>query len=262
MIRKYGYKPDIPDNRDYTANLLVQKEVFETATPVIAPIDCIVDVLDQKDLGSCVINAGLQLDRMTAIKELKLVGLYKTPPPLGSRLKTYYEARAADGVIDYDEGTTIRTFFKVVNKYGSCSESYWPYNTNKWNNFPPPLAQQHAFDNRDSITYRRITETGNEKIAALKAARVAGYAVVFGTTVGKDFANYAGKPLDPPNFADELGGHALLCVDVLPDDNFLILNSWGSNYGDKGYCVFTAAYMAWYNTRDLYIIDKALAIKS
>jgi C1A family cysteine protease len=48
-----------------------------------------------------------------------------------------------------------------------------------------------------------------------------------------------------PSFnEDTIGGHAILCVgyDEIKQ-HYIVRNSWGTSWGDKGYCYFPMQYM-------------------
>ena len=121
---------------------------------------------------------------------------------------------------------------------------------------PPTAAFRMAFDQSNPTTYRRITATGSERLDQIKRAIAGGYAVCFGTSVDNDFCNgRLTEPLLPPR-TNIAGGHALM-VGGYDGNAFQILNSWSSNWGDKGWCVFSGDYLADAITQDLWLVEHA-----
>lgn len=74
----------------------------------------------------------------------------------------------------------------------------------------------------------------------VKASITAGFPVVFGTEVFESFMNPGPSGMIPiPNIRTDayVGGHCMLIVGY--DDTLqcmIVKNSWGTAWGDKGYC--------------------------
>lgn len=214
--------------------------------------DLIVSVLDQGSLSSCVANATMQAIRASHVKQ------GAKSPKLGSRLFAYFNSRLYDGHTGRDQGTYIRTCFQSLNKFGFPNEEAWPYNEAQVNRVPKTAAYHAAFDQRSPTEYHRIYSSGDERIAEIKRAIAERYCVVFGTPVSNDFCNnnLGDGPIDPPIGKAIAGGHAM-CVVGYNGDTFTIVNSWGTNWGQSGYCEFSADYLSWWQTADLWICQRA-----
>jgi C1A family cysteine protease len=126
---------------------------------------------------------------------------------------------------------------------------------------PSAEAARAAYDQRSS--YFRITSTGESRIDDICRALAGGYAVVFGTLVSHSFITAGPKELrEPPVDLENIaGGHAMTVVGHVTDsDNsviFDVVNSWGPDWCDSGYCSMSDRYLAWDETRDLWIIETA-----
>jgi len=158
-----GYMPDddYPDERDKDSKeLLTAIEVADSEYLT----RWVVKVLNQKNLGSCVSNSGVQALRMSQYRQTGEI------PPLASRLFGYYNPRTYHDATDADRGTYIRFFFKALNKFGFCPESKMPYDTSKWADKPDFGVYRAAFDQKDPTDYYRIYETGDERVEAIKRA--------------------------------------------------------------------------------------------
>lgn len=253
MVRGLGYRRDPPKpagakpDRDAAPTL-------GTAPPPPSAwnSDLVLGMLDQDRASSCVANAIAQAIRMAHVK----AGVIQ--PLLLSRLFGYYLSRAEHGEQDVDDGTYLRMFFKALNQFGFCPETYWPYDLDNINTEPPGSAFWAGFDQRTPTVYERISSAGPARIDDIKRAVAAGFGVCFGTDVSEQFcAGELGEgPIAPPVGLPIAGGHALV-VDGYEGDAFSIVNSWGTGWGDGGRCTFSADYLAWPQTTDIWIVAKA-----
>jgi C1A family cysteine protease len=255
---RFGWIPDSEEKKgkDWKAEPLLVK--VSTRPPSVNLRHLILSILDQSNLGSCVTNAGAQAIRGA------LVAAGVAAPELLSRLFAYYYARAlSPGNTQVDSGTQIRCFFDVIRKIGFCPEAAWPYDTSRFAKMPAASAARAAFDQKTSFGYYSIASTGVKRIEDICTALAGGHLVVFGTLVGDAFAGYtAGAPALIPPSGKILGGHALVVDGYKPGPSydtldFDIVNSWGPEWGVGGCCVMSDAYLAWGETRDLWIVEQA-----
>lgn len=252
-MARLGYLPDprklLHEEPDWDAiDVLGSDAVVEQASTR----HLIVDVLNQGGLGSCVANAIFQAIRASHVRQ----GVVS--PKLGSRLFGYFFSRAFHHMTGHDSGTHLRTFCQALNKFGFPAEESWPYDDGgeSFKRVPSSKVVRLAYDQKSPTSYRRIYESGYERIEAIKRAIKAEHLVCFGTDVSEAFAqgNDGVTPIDPPTSEPIAGGHAM-CVTDFRGDDFGILNSWGAGYGQDGYVRFTADYLAWNQTRDLWVIE-------
>ena len=216
------WKADKVDTRDY------KYQITSKASPNIVDLRSYCSPIEnQGSLGSCTGQA-----IAGAIELLnKRNGNYKDI----SRLFIYYYERLILGTINYDSGAYIRDGIKATNHYGASLESYWPYDIRKFRQEPISEAKTDAL-NRKVTRYERVNDF-NGCIDALSN----GYPVVMGFRVYDSFMskNVAKTGIMPyPNTKRErlLGGHAVLLVGYNKSKKvFIARNSWGTNWGDKGY---------------------------
>jgi len=194
-------------------------------------------IYNQKKLGSCTGNG---IARVYHFDELKQ-GLLDAFMP--SRLFIYYNERVIDGTVKQDAGSEIRTGIKTIAKQGVCSEALWPYFVTKFAVKPSPECYKEALKHR-AVTYMRV----QQDLDHLKACLLEGYPIVFGFNV---FASFESKtvaktgmvPMPKPK-EKQIGGHCVVIVGF--DDDlqcFIVANSWGEEWGDKGYCYMPYAYL-------------------
>jgi|ERR1039457_4312912 C1A family cysteine protease len=207
-----------------------------------------VPIYNQLTLSDCVSNSTCMALEMLIEKETgKIVNL--------SRLFNYYNARSMDGSQNVDSGTFIHFAYGKLMTLGVCEESMWVYDESKVNIQPNILAYKQGNDNKVTQFYQ-ITSTGQQRINDIVLALQSNIPVSFGTIVGSSLESYDGNPntvLDIPN--DSLGGHALLIrgyKNKSSNIQFLIRNSWGTEFGINGEFWMTNSYITWDQTSDIF----------
>lgn len=240
-IQRYGWIPDIPDQRDlkFDPDQRFPSGPAGIAYSRLAPLSQSVNlsakcgpVLDQGQLGSCTANA--TSGAITFIE----------PGFLGSRLFMYYNGRALEGTVNEDSGCQLRDVVKQVNKLGVCPESDWAYNVSGF--AVKPGANAFATAKKDLLLqYLSIQQDVNH----MKACLAAGFPFIFGFTVYDSFESdvVASSGIVPMPGPEEsvIGGHAVMCIGY--DDktaDFLVRNSWGKDWGQGGNFEIPYAYLS------------------
>lgn len=174
-----------------------------------------------------------------------------------SRLFVYYNARAKQGAVDEDGGSVIADAIQSLREEGACSETTWPYEEGAVNRKPSKAAYDEA--KKFLVEDMQLVPV---KLEAWKSALAEGYPIIFGISLYKSFDQQKKKGLVPTPSSKEAsreshGGHSMLCVGYSdPDQVFIVRNSWGEDWGDKGYCYISYDYLmnSKYNDGDAWII--------
>lgn len=223
---KLNWRRQPVDNRDK----ITRRGVLFTPSelPVKFQLDKEIPIYDQGDLGSCTANSGCACYRY---EYAQLKNTFDTFDP--SRLYLYYNTRKIEGSTEEDAGAYIRDVFKALNKDGLCEESLFPYYTDRFATEPSPNCYING-KKYQTVRYAAVPQDLN----SLKSAVFSGAAISFGFDVYKSFMYGSWTEICPiPNPSKEqlLGGHAVTIIGW--DDNkkaFLIQNSWGSDWKNKG----------------------------
>ncbi len=183
----------------------------------------------QGNLGSCTGQA------MTAAMEINLA---KTNAyTMLSPLFVYYNERKLMGTIEEDSGASLADGVRSICTWGACKEPTWKYSDDEigFKKKPSKAAylEGHQFMGLDSIAHSQIPHT----LTAIKAVLAKQTPVVFGIFVYKSFERCPGGKVPMPTYDEfPLGGHALTFVGYDDDtQEFKFVNSWGKNWGDKGF---------------------------
>jgi len=244
-IGRYGWKPDLPDQRDFN---------YAAPHAVAAALPTKVDlrsgcppVYDQGQLGSCTANAIAGAIEFDQKKQGKPVF---TP----SRLFIYYNERVAEASSpSVDGGAQIRDGVKSVAVLGVCKETSWPYDDK--NTDPAPCSSckfaqtptPECFTEAKQYKIKVYQRLNSANLNTLKGCLASGYPFVFGFTVYDAFESdevaKTGILNMPAPTEKVVGGHAVLAVGY--DDStsqFIVRNSWGAGWGLQGYFMMPYAY--------------------
>jgi hypothetical protein len=141
---------------------------------------------------------------------------------------------------------------KSLGTYGICRESTWPYVISKFSSAPSAVATKEAA-NFKALTYALVDQpgmTGSAVLTEIKKQLANGIPMEFGFDVFDSYgqASKTGAFPYPSSNENCVGGHAIMVVGY--DDSkvitntinkkstkgaFLIRNSWGTSWGEKGY---------------------------
>lgn len=225
VIKRFGWKRDLPDHRDYAFREVHQVPVVQPAIVNLKPKLAL--VFDQGDLGSCTANSSCWM--------WQFVHGAPAGDTTWSRMFCYVETLIAEGSYPQDAGGELRDVIKVLATNGVCGEKDFPYDVKAFPSKPGAGAVKDAATDTIS-TYSRLYN--REDFLNCLAA---GFPFVFGFTVYDSFESdpvaKTGVVPMPGKNDGTVGGHAVCCIGY--DKNYqgkglyyLVQNSWGKDWGD------------------------------
>jgi C1A family cysteine protease len=241
QILSYGWIPDLPDFRDYTADTVSIREILvPTGLPParVVPVPGTVkkagavaagrrpkpaslpasadfrewcsSVEDQRSLGSCTANAGVGV---IEYYERRAFGRHID----ASRLFLYKVTRNLMKMKG-DTGAYLRKTMGAMVLFGVPPEEYWPYTDDgeKFDKEPPAFCYAFA-QNYKTIQYYRHDPPGvlpGAVLERVKAHLAGGHPSMFGFTVYSsiELADKRGAIPFPGPSERILGGHAVVAV--------------------------------------------------
>ncbi|MCZ7685230.1 MAG: C1 family peptidase [Sandaracinaceae bacterium] len=197
--------------------------------PWMAPVE------DQGQLGSCTANALVgALEYVMRRERGEHVDL--------SRLFVYYNQRLWDDCVPDDIGASVADGVRVLSRLGVPREASWPYQRDLFGVQPPGAVYREAARFLVSDYWSVPVDAD-----AFRGCLAAGFPIVFGTRVTDSFVHTTrdGMCGMPRGQLDRKHGrHALLAVGY--EDRrrlFVVRNSWGAHWGDRGYVYMPYEYV-------------------
>ena len=141
-----------------------------------------------------------------------------------------------------DKGSSFYDNIHSLGKLGICEENLCPYD-DKFNTSPTDEAKE------DALT-RLVTKAENVNVSHrdLTAALTEGYPIGISLKVydsfGKNQKGFIFRPTDKELRSTDFGYHAMvICGYSEKEKVYIVRNSWGEAFGDKGYCYIPFSYI-------------------
>jgi len=193
-------------------------------------------VYDQLEIGSCTAQA------------LCAAYTFEKPEYDGSRLFLYYNERLrdyenGDNAVTIDDGSSLTNGIKCLQIYGLCPENEWPYDTKNFALKPADSCYTNALNNKAVEVYNI-----RHKMVDMKNSLLLNTPFVVGIYIYPSFESLrvvkTGKVSMPGPREQSIGGHAVLVCGYNDKMKcWIVRNSWGKSWGDKGYFYLPYNYL-------------------
>jgi len=255
--KKLPYKYNLKKSIEKDTDLLFHELIDKTKIPVSADIRSgYSPIKNQGELGACTSFSACSVMEYLLNKNIDLSELY-----------FYFQERKSDGDISDDGGSTIARSAEVATNIGSCVEDLDPYDISKFADTPS------AESDADAKNHKAVTKYKLQTIKdILYCVGVLNKPVLIGIEVYESFEEIGSDGYVPMPKQGErlLGGHALnICGYFRKSGNifteieeeielflnksqynglyFIVRNSWGETFGDKGYIYIPAEFLQRYS---------------
>lgn len=228
MNPKFGWQKDRFDKRDflYTAT-------YKEIPPSIILTEFLPSVRQQGNVGSCV-GFGIGANLVARDKRWDKYVEWYSPTWI------YNGARYIEGTLMFDNGCQPRDALHWLYEKGCLLEHFWPYNPEKLDPTPPPSHLEPEAAKYPLLSYYRVVD-GIDGICEVLAS---GKYVSIGTPWFKKWMRPKNGKLVEVTALDEVSGGHETCLygyDLLKEI-FYGINSWGTEWGNKGH--FTIPFSA------------------
>jgi hypothetical protein len=141
------------------------------------------------------------------------------------------------------EETSVALALDGITTHGHASEEAWPYGTPCWPADRPAAARSPA----NQAALGAWHPLGRLALAEIEAELTAGHAVIVTTRVVYPAWRGADGHIDAEAGLKTPASHAVVAVGVLDGPARLVIkNSWGTDWGDRGYGYMSERYLDHY----------------
>lgn len=232
MNKIYNAKISNTDDRDF-----IYEELINTSDKLPNIVDYrneLQPVRNQGNQGTCYAQSAACMKEWQEKKDYNLNEYLSPQFFYNNRDYMNDDIKENDG----DNGMTGRDVMKILKNIGICKESEYKYDDNNrndnYNNIPKSI-KENALKHRIK-SYAKVNT-----IEGLKNDLYYNGPCLIAFPVYGNESNLINNPMWIKNNENDkfMGGHAMTVVGYDDQNNyFIIRNSWGENWGDKGYCYY------------------------
>lgn len=172
----------------------------------------------------------------------------------------YYNARKRNNMENEDNGSNSICSVTSLMEDGICAESLWPYEVGSYAKQPSDEAYREA-----QSRHIKSAVMVKKEIEDIKSALEDGLPIIFCADIFPSFVQGVNGFISLPSQEEESElqnstenhAHAMvLCGYNDEQQVFKVRNSWGTSFGDKGYCYISYEYIRKYAYWDMVAITE------
>lgn len=230
------------DGRTYILQGETEEFDFEEEYHPISTVPTSVDlrkdftqIKDQGTMGACTAFA------LVGIFEYILKKNHQPDVDLSEQF-VYYNARKAKSASNVDAGSSLSGIIKTMKEHGVCQEHLFPYN-------PDSIASEPPVEAYDDAQTRKVVcaKAVKKELHDIKSAVSEGYPIAVTLKIYNSFNPQNGFihiPEETEIRDGKFGYHTMVICGYNDEARFFVVrNSWGRAFGDKGYCYIPYGYI-------------------
>lgn len=215
-----------PLQEDYEADITPKISVdLRTSFPLIK---------DQGVLGTCSV--------------FSLVSIYEYILKKTERVKdlserfVYFNIMEESGKME-DCGSSLYDVVESISQYGVCSEQLCKYDIKLYRNKPSEEAYIEAQAHKIQCA-RNVKINHHDLTAALSEGYPIAISLKIFESFGENRNGFVYRPTNEEIASGEYGNHAMVICGYSSEEKvYIVRNSWGDKFGDKGYCYIPFSYI-------------------
>jgi C1A family cysteine protease len=212
------------DDRDYVYENKVKYKIVNTK--ICDYRNDLQPIRNQGDQGTCYAQTAACVKEWQEKKDSGFNGYFS--PQFFYNNRDYYNDGINDNIENKeDDGMTGRDVMRILKNIGICKEIDYPYGKTDRINEIEENIKKKAYKNRIK-SYARINTLEGLKTSLVKNGPC---------LIAMPVYNYGDQIWIKEKNQEILGGHAMTVVGY-NEDSFIIRNSWGGQWGDKGYSYY------------------------
>lgn len=217
-----------------------EKPLQENYEPNVTPKSSVdlralfTEVKDQGELGTC------STFSLVAIYEY-ILKKTEREHDLSERF-VYYNVLTDAGCME-DVGASLYDVVDSITKHGVCQEEYCKYDVAHYRVTPSEDAYGNAKMHRIKSA-KNVKICHNDIVSALSEGYPVAISLKIYDSFGENSNGFIYRPSDEEIENGKYGNHAMVICGYSTDDKvYIVRNSWGKKFGDKGYCYIPFSYI-------------------
>lgn len=227
-------------NSTYKLLDVKEKPLQDNYEPNVTPKNAVdlrqyfTEIKDQGNLGTCSVFSLVSIYEYILKKTNREHDL--------SERFVYYNVLNDAGCID-DTGSSLYGVVESITKYGTCLEEFCKYDIAQYQLAPSVEAYTNAETHKIKCA-KNIKVNRTDIMSALSE----GYPIAISLKIYDSFGinnnGFVFRPSDEEIEEGKYGNHAMVICGYSTDDKvYIVRNSWGKDFGDKGYCYIPFSYI-------------------
>ena len=191
-------------------------------------------IKDQGELGTCSV--------------FSLVSIYEYILKKTERVKdlserfVYFNIMEESGKME-DLGSSLYDVVESISQYGVCSEQLCKYDIKQYRNKPSEEAYGDAQAHKIQCA-KNVKINHHDFTSALSEGYPIAISLKIYDSFGGNRNGFIYRPTDEEIASRKYGNHAMVICGYSSEEKvYIVRNSWGDNFGDKGYCYIPFSYI-------------------